>query len=278
VVVVAVASLLAVDLPSSQAVAGLASRPARGAAGEVRIYENGGFIGSGTLVDRSWVLTAAHVFERPDNPAIYSFRFGTTTDADDANSNTNLRAVDRVVFNPSYPDLLMVHFADPVPADVWIPSLATAEPPRLGAAEIFGWGPAGHALNRALGLIIDPVATENAAAVRASMPAVAAAFPGDIQPMVADLGSATGPGDSGAGVYRLGVLTGVHIARISYQHLNASGNLFGSPFMASWEQPVWSYRQWIHDTINGAGPSSTPPPSNDELKRRRLTEGSVTRR
>jgi hypothetical protein len=45
------------------------------ASGQVRIYENGVFEGSGTLVDRNWVLTVARIFERVDSTAC-SLRFG----------------------------------------------------------------------------------------------------------------------------------------------------------------------------------------------------------
>ena len=45
--------------------------------GQVRMFENGDFLAGGTLVDPQWVLTVAHLFDRPDNPGIYSLRFGS---------------------------------------------------------------------------------------------------------------------------------------------------------------------------------------------------------
>ena len=43
-----------------------------------------------------------------------------------------------------------------------------------------------------------------------------------------------------------------------YRHVNSSGNLFGDTFDLPYELPVWQYRSWILDTINGAGSSGSP--------------------
>ncbi len=166
--------------------------------------------------------------------------------------------------------MALVHFADPVPADTWIPSLATQPPARDAGGLFYGWGPDGHVLNRALGVIIDPVATENAAALRddPSFASFAEDFPPGTDPMV--IAVPTTGGDSGSGVFTFGgILSGTHVARSGYRHVNGSGRLFGEDFWAGYEQPVWRYRQWIMDTINGAGSSNQ---AHDELKRRRLNE------
>ena len=68
-----------------------------------------------------------------------------------------------------------------------------------------------------------------------------------------------------------GVLAGLHIGEGSYLDVDSSGNFVQPEFRAAMELPVWQYRQWILDTINGAG-SSNPDPDDDELRRRRLDE------
>jgi hypothetical protein len=265
-----IALALTAGLPLPQGKAVKNGHPAEWAAAQVRIFENGDFKGSGTLVDRNWVLTVEHLFDRPDSTA-YTLRFGTVNDQDDASGTSNLRTLDRIEVPPGAPDLALVHFADPVPADTWIPSLATQPPTRGDWGLFYGWGPDGHVLNRALGVIIDPVATANAAALREdpTSSVFAEDFPPGTDPMA--IGVRSGRGDSGSGVFTFGgFLSGTHVARSGYRYVNGSGNLYGEEFWAGLEQPVWRYRQWIMDTISGAG-SSNPP--HDELKRRRLTEG-----
>ena len=67
--------LVAVVSPVARSTAVVGKPPAAFDAGQVRIFENGEFAGSGTLVDRNWVLTVAHLFDRPDNPSVYAMRF-----------------------------------------------------------------------------------------------------------------------------------------------------------------------------------------------------------
>ena len=77
-------------------------------------------------------------------------------------------------------------------------------------------------------------------------------------------------GDSGSRVFSpRGVLSGVHWGRTDYRNVGREGHLFGPTFRAAYELPVWLYRAWIQDTINGVGSSGQP---HDELKRRRLIE------
>ena len=41
-------------------------------------------------------------------------------------------------------DVVMVRFADPLPADTWISRLATAAPDILDWSRLYGWGTAGN--------------------------------------------------------------------------------------------------------------------------------------
>jgi hypothetical protein len=268
VVVLVAASALLAGLPWAQSEA-VEGAPAGSSAAQVRLFENGQYAGSGTLVDRNWVLAAAHQFNRPDNPRIYSFRFGVVNNQNDQSDPTHLRSADRIVFAPRG-DLAMVHFVDPVPAGTWIPRLANQAPGVLDWARIYGWGQTGDVLRRASALVYDPIAIANAAARRAEEPDFSAVFPPGIDPMVLDLD--TEEGDGGSGVFSpRGVLAGVNAMEMAYLDVNSSGNFVQPEFRASMELPVWQYRQWILDTISGAGPSN-PDPEHDELRRRRLDE------
>jgi hypothetical protein len=131
--------------------------PVRTPAAQVRILENGRFVGGGTLVDRNWVLTTAHLFGPLDTGA-YSLRFGVIDDQNDQNTPASRRLIDGIVRAPAG-DVAMVHFADPVPAETWIPRLATGAPEPLDWARLYGWGgPAdGHSLHRASTLVYDPM-------------------------------------------------------------------------------------------------------------------------
>jgi hypothetical protein len=265
--VVASAFLAGLPWARSKAVAGEATTSS---AAQVRVFENGQFMGSGTLVDRNWVLTVAHLFDRPDNPRIYSIRFGAVTNRNDQNEPAHLRSIDRIVLAPRG-DMAMVHFADPVPRDTWIPSLAYQAPRVFDWAHVYVWGPFGTVLNWAAALVYDPAAMENAAFRRAVDPGFASGFAEGISPIVLNL--PTVEGDSGGGVFSpRGVLAGVQSLNAEYRPVNGSGNLVLPSYWASYQQPVWQYRQWILDVINGAG-SSMPDPDHDELRRRRLDEG-----
>ena len=134
-------------------------------------------------MDRNWALTVAHLFDRPDNPGIYSFRFGAVNNQNDQNDPTHLRSIDRIVLAPRG-DMAMVHFADPVPEGTWIPSLANQAPRVFDWAHMYGWGPAGTVLNWASALVYDPVATANAAFQRAEYPIFAESFAEGIGPIV----------------------------------------------------------------------------------------------
>ena len=269
VVVLVVASAFLAGLPwaRSKAVVGEA---ATSTAAQVRVFQNGVFRGSGTLVDRNWVLTAAHLFDRPDNPRIYSLRFGAVNNRNDQNDPTHLRSIDRIVLAPRG-DMAMVHFVDPVPGETWIPSLATQAPRVYDWAHLYGWGPVGTAMNWASVLVYDPVAYANAAVLRPADPVFADLVAEGIGPIV--LNVVPGNGDSGGGVFApRGVLAGVFSLDADYRHANGSGNLIPPYYRAGYAQPVWQYRQWILDVINGAG-TSMPDPDHDELRRRRLDDG-----
>jgi hypothetical protein len=142
-VVVVLVSALMVGSPLEQSkAAGMqGGRPAAAADNaQVRIIENGRTVGGGTLVDRNWVLTALHLFDRSDDLSAYAMRFGVVDDRTDATGTANLRTFDRIVPHEQLPDLAMVHFADPVPETTWIPQLARRVPARYDRAFLFGWG------------------------------------------------------------------------------------------------------------------------------------------
>ena len=225
VVVLVVASAFLAGLPwaRSKAVVGDATTSS---AAQVRVFENGEFRGSGTLVDRNWVLTVAHLFDRPDNPRYIFFRFGAVNNRNDQNDPTHLRSIDRIVLAPRG-DMAMVRFADPVPEGTWIPSLANQAPRVFDWAHVYVWGPVGTVLNWASALVYDPVAIENAAFQRAVDPVFASVFAEGIGPIVLNL--PTVPGDSGGGVFApRGVLAGVH----SCERGISSRQRLGKPFPA----------------------------------------------
>jgi hypothetical protein len=252
---------LALILPLARSLAVTGNQASSGVA-QVRIFENGRRVGGGTIVDPNWVLTAAHLFDRPDNPGAYSLRFGVTDASGDSSSDSNLRQIDRIEPAPQG-DMAMVHFADAVPSGTWIPQLSNQLPDLLSEARLYGWG-AGTTLNMGIGTVYNADAAQYAAAVRTSSNNFAYAFPAGINPIVTNLG--TSSGDSGSGMFTSsGVLTGVHAVNGPYQRVNSTGALTGLRYRASFEEPVSSFRQWITDTINGAGSSGTPP--NDELRR-----------
>jgi hypothetical protein len=164
----------------------------------------------------------------------------------------------------------MMHLADPVPTDTIIPAIATEAPEPETRSYFVGWGgpgaSAGTRLNMKATLVYDPIAVENAAGMRVNLDEFAAVFD-HVEPMVvvADLAQ---PGDVGSLVYADdGSLLGIHTMTGSYYHVTPGGNMSTVEQMAGYEQPMWEYRQWVRDTINGVGPSGTAPGSN----RRRLT-------
>jgi Trypsin len=257
-VLVALACSLVMASPLAQSTAVRNGRASISDAAQVRIFENGVFIGSGTLVSRNWVLTALHLFRRTDYVSPYSFRFGVTNDQGDRADTSNRRTFDRVALNENLPDLVMVHFADPVPEATWIPDLATHGPSALDVVRVYGWAPYGRVLTHLSTMVLDPAATANLASLSSEFPDVAAAFPPALPPMAVNaLGQ---DGDSGAGVFSpRNVLTGVHIMAGSYYQLNGTGNTYGTANQASYDQPVWRYRSWIQSVIDGEGTSGSSP-------------------
>jgi hypothetical protein len=85
------------------------------------------------------------------------------------------------------------------------------------------------------------------------------------------LGARTQAEDAGSGAFANGALAGVHVMFGPYRHSNETGNLREPEFSSAYEQPVWRYRDWIQSVINGEGTSGSRP-TNDELRRRRLTD------
>ncbi|HEY6798098.1 MAG TPA: trypsin-like serine protease, partial [Kineosporiaceae bacterium] len=256
--VFAVAALVSQPAAPGRAVTG---DPATFSTAQVRIYYRGEFGGGGTLVDRSWVLTSQQVVPTR-NPSDYTIRFGVVNNAGDHADQTNVRRIDRIVLPPEG-DVVMVHLADPVPENMVIRQLATRPPARFSPLYAFGWGTPNRAhdgtvLRMASTIVYDPVATENADAWRFIDQYFQEVFPPSIQPMV--IGLETDLFDVGSGIFGPGgILTGVNTTGGQYRHVNETGNLYGQPVRAGYEQPVWAYRQWILDTINGAGSSGGSP-------------------
>ena len=181
--------------------------PAAFDAGQVRIFQNGEFRGGGTLVDRNWVLTVGapvppsrqsqhlrvevrrrHQSERPERP-------------DECPVDRQDRAGGgRRGYGA---------FRRPRSAGHLDPFARHRPPARFADGVLYGWGPYGTVLNRGLGVVYDPVASENAAYLRSEDPVFAADFPAGVQPMVTTIRAQVG--DSGSGVFSpWGVLAGVH--------------------------------------------------------------------
>jgi hypothetical protein len=246
--------------------------PATSSTGQIRLYQDHFFLGGGTLVDRNWLLTSALP---TDNPAEYGFGFGVVNIAD---GQMNVRQIDRIVSPPGGGGVSMLHFADPVAESMVMRHLATGPPARLAPVYVFGWGEPGENVGDILRMarvaVYDPVAEANAAERRRESNAFEQVFPPGVQPMVISLRAHLH--DAGSGLFTPGgVLTAVNSTEAEYRRVNASGNFYGRSRWASYEQPVWVYRQWILDTINGAGSSggtSSPSPSG-----RSLTGTSATR-
>lgn len=230
--------------------------PAQFSAAQVRLFDQEELRGGGTLVDRNWVLTAVLAVNEPTDPTGLTIRFGVVDNSRDEQDRANVRQIDRIV-TPPEGGLAMLHFADPVPENMVLRSLATRPPDRFSPAFEFGWGSerrSGTTLRMARTIVYDPVAEANAADLRETVEDFEENFPTGIQPMVLSL--LTYSHDLGSGVFAPGgILIGVDSFNVRYRHVNATGNLFGDPVPASYDQPVWAYRQWILDTINGAGSS-----------------------
>jgi hypothetical protein len=244
--------------------------------GVVRIYEQGQHRGSGMLVDRNWVLTTGHNFVA--HLSQYTFRFGGTDGSQDGNSQANLRSFDRMAVHPTVPDLVMVHFADPVPADTAIMPVATTNPFSLYGVvgDLWGWGnpQPDIQLRRAMTVVADQDPVANVAAQRDGNQN-AWALTGDAR-MLALHARVGQRGDSGGALMRDGVAAAMHWAAGPFRGTNATGTLTGPTFHVSYEIALWPYAQWIRSVINeeGAGSSDTPP--HDELKRRKLEEEENT--
>jgi hypothetical protein len=196
-------------------------------------------------------------------------RFGVVNDRTDATDSRNLRPIDRIEWNPGFADAALVHFADPVPEDTWIPGLATEAPRPRESALVYGWGPSMHVLNRVATIVMDPVARENTDYLRAD-PSLTFGmyFRGDMIPMVLDV--SPHPGDSGSGSFSLeGRLMGVTHGMAEYRRVNGSGNLYGTAYAPAYQTPVWLLRDWIRRVISGEGTSGSSA-TQDELRRRRL--------
>jgi hypothetical protein len=258
--------------PPGEAVVGY---PAKRNPGVVRIYEQGEMVGSGVLVDRNWVLTTGHHFVA--DLSQYTFRFGGTDNSQDGNSQANLRSFDRMAVHPTVPDLVMVHFADPVPDGTAIMPVATTNSfvsdPR---AYLWGWGlpQPGTRLRMVFAGVIDQDPAANVAAGKAASPGIWSVI-GDAA-MLALYAPAGQQGDSGGALTREGAAVAMHWGAGPYRLVNATGTLTGPDLRVSYEIALWPHAQWIRQVINGEGTSTPDPPPHDELKRRKLNEEENT--
>jgi hypothetical protein len=277
--VIAVAALAGPLATPGRAVDGV---PATSSTAQVRLLLHDALMGGGTLVDRNWVLTETLP---SNNPASYSFRYGVIDNASDHNDQTNVRRIDRIVLPPGGGGVSMLHFADPVPENLVMRHLATRPPERVAPVYVFGWSTTGGindgtTLRVAQTVVYDPVADANAALRRADDAEgdfnFAEAFPEGRSPIVIDL--LTDVLDRGSGIFApRGVLIAVNSTVAPYTQINETGRPYGEEWDASYEQPVWVYRQWILDTINGAGSSgSAPAPPGRGLAETPRTRAAVT--
>ncbi|HEY6797872.1 MAG TPA: S1 family peptidase [Kineosporiaceae bacterium] len=266
-------ALLVCVMPMAHVVAVTGGDAASSSAAQVRIFGDGAFIASGTLVDRNWVLTARHVVRPLDGrpaPQQLTMRFGSTNNSRDDGSN--LRTIDHIVPHPDA-DLALLHFTEPLSPDTWIPRLATSAPRQNDPVRQYGWGPDGSVLRRLQVPVIDPTAVRNAAALRSAHPIFAVMFPAGVDPLVLDL--YTDEADSGGGAFTTdGKLVGVHSALAPYEFVNGTGNLDGFAFPASYDQPVWTETatNWIRRIVNGEGSSSSSSPPAPPSTARQLTD------
>jgi hypothetical protein len=244
--------------------------------GVVRIFEAGDVVGSGTLVDRNWVLTTGHVFAA--HLSQYTFRFGGTDDSQDGDSQANLRTFDRMAVHPTVPDLVMVHFADPAPEGTTTMPVATTNPftPDRPLGVLLGWGlppsvTGGSRLRMRLTAVADQDPAANVAALRAQERDLWS-LTGDAR-MLALHAQLSRGGDSGGALMRGGAAVALHWGTGAYRRPNETGSLAGPELHVSYEIALWPYAQWVRSVINGEGTSTPDPAPHDELKRRKLEEG-----
>jgi hypothetical protein len=223
--------------------------PALGSAGQVRIFW-GGRMGSGTLVSRNWALIADHGQFR-DGDSGYLV-FGEINDANDADP-AHRRTIGAIVRHPNRADLALVHFADPVPEDTYIPELATAAPPEMAPAHSYGWS--GGVLGRLATTILSPDILNAFSILHGRNPKLTEGFTEDVPPMTTNL--LLDDGDSGGGTFSpWKVLTGVHVATLTFHVQSHTAN---QTFTIALEQPVWRYRSWILSVIGAPPPRESPP-------------------
>ncbi|HEY6793086.1 MAG TPA: hypothetical protein VI248_00210 [Kineosporiaceae bacterium] len=153
----------------------------------------------------------------------------------------------------------MVHFAEPVPENTWIPRLAENAAEDFQWAMPFGWGESrGRALQTLDSVILRAAAAEVLARIRQVKPLFANDFAG-VPPLV--MNHVAHSGDSGSGVFAVnGSLLAVHMGVTGFFFVDDAGNPVGDPRSdASYELPVWEFRTWIQSVIDGEGTSGQPP-------------------
>jgi hypothetical protein len=153
----------------------------------------------------------------------------------------------------------MVHFANPVPEDTFIPSLAQNAPGDFDWAMPFGWGGGSRNVLQTLdSMILRAAATESLTLLNQVDPVFVRGF-GGVPPLV--MNHFTNPGDSGSGVFAAnGTLVAIHKGNPPFFYVDSAGNPTGTHrTSAAYELPVWRFRDWIQSVIDGEGTSGPPP-------------------
>lgn len=268
IVVAATSGLLVVLASPSKALDG---SPASFHSGQVRICIDGVWVGTGTLVDREWVLTARHVVDDyldGDDLDELSVRFGVLKGEED--SPANLRNVDGIRQPPQRGDIALIHLDRRVPSSVWFPRRVADRDPGVRSVNflsgsLFGWREEDETLVRSSTTIYSD-AIENADRERAleaeeeedeDERRFSNDFPkwAGVEPII--LPDVTNAGDSGAGFFIDETLTGVHSGKLSYQHRyvddEGEASWGDDSYASSTVIPVWPYWNWIDQTARSRG-------------------------
>jgi hypothetical protein len=159
---------------------------------------------------------------------------------------------------------VLAHFADPVPADVWIPDLATQPPDRLSSVYVFGWRQGWQ--GGTLGVMNATIVHRQAAPLLTRFPNTIGELYGNVPPMVVNAPSERGI--QGGGIFSdRGVLLGIRGHSVLVLET-------GARFTGTFGQPAWRYRDWIRQVITAPPPD--PPSGGETAEQRRLASDTDT--